>query len=111
VKVTVDASFDADSLRGTTGAVIHDSSGKFVAENKYKFDFVQDVSTTEAYTLKSGLLLAQSLGCNPVILSSGIFFPVASKIATWKNAFSFTKNLSHRYRKQQVIEPMLRSVK
>jgi hypothetical protein len=84
VKVSVDASFDADSLRGTTGAVIHDSSGKFVAENKYKFDFVQDVSTTEAYTLKSGLLLAQSLGCNPIILSSGFFFQLQVKLQLGK---------------------------
>ena len=69
VKVNVDASFDADSLRGTTG-VIRDANGKFVAVCNHKLDFVQDVLAAEAHALKRELLLVQSLRCNRVIFAS-----------------------------------------
>jgi hypothetical protein len=42
VRVNVDASFDEDSLRGTTRAVICDSKGQFVAASNTKVEHVVD---------------------------------------------------------------------
>jgi isoaspartyl peptidase/L-asparaginase-like protein (Ntn-hydrolase superfamily) len=58
VKINVDASFDADQVRGTTGAVIYDYSGNFIAANNTKLEFVQDVLSAEAHAMKQGLILA-----------------------------------------------------
>jgi hypothetical protein len=70
VKVNVDASFDADQLRGTTGAVIRDWKGNFVAACNTKLDFVIDALSAEAHALKQGLILAETMGCNRIIISS-----------------------------------------
>jgi ribonuclease HI len=70
VKVNVDASFDADQLRGTTGAVIRDCKGNFVAACNTKLEFVLDVLSAEAHALKQGLILVQTMGCNRIIISS-----------------------------------------
>jgi hypothetical protein len=70
VKVNVDASFDEDALRGTTGVVIRDSNGDFIASSNRKLDFVRDILSAEVQVLKEGLLLAQSMGCNRVIMCS-----------------------------------------
>jgi ribonuclease HI len=70
VKVNVDASFDADDLRGATGAVIRDCHGAFLAASRGRLEFVHDAMTAEVHALKQGLLLAQSLGCNRVICCS-----------------------------------------
>ena len=70
VKINVDASFDPDILRGTTGAVIRDKKGKFIAACNACLDMVQDVLSAEALALKHGLFLAESMGCNRVAVSS-----------------------------------------
>jgi ribonuclease HI len=70
VKVNVDASFDEDQLRGTTGAVIRDCKGNFVAACNTKLDFVLDALSAEAHALKQGLILAETMGCNRIIMSS-----------------------------------------
>jgi ribonuclease HI len=70
VKINVDASFDADQLMGTTGAVIRDCNGNFIAANNTKLEFAQDVLSAEAHAMKQGLLLAQVVGCNRIIISS-----------------------------------------
>jgi hypothetical protein len=64
VKVNVDASFDEDQLRGTTGAVIRDCKGNFVAACNTKLDFVLDALSAEAHALKQGLILAETMGCH-----------------------------------------------
>ena len=70
VKINVDASFNPDMLRGTTGAVIRDKKGKFIAAYNARLDIVQDVLSAEALALKHGLSLAESMGCNRVVMSS-----------------------------------------
>ena len=58
VKLNVDASFDADDLRGTTGAVLRDWHGSFIAACNSKLDFVFDALSAETAALKQGLKLA-----------------------------------------------------
>lgn len=62
VKLNVDASFDQDLLRGTSGTVIRNDEGKFIAEGNWKTDWCADVLTTEALALRHGLSLAQKAG-------------------------------------------------
>lgn len=69
-KINVDASFDEDSLRGTTGAVIRDSSGFFIAAGNTKLESVQDTLSAEAHALTQGLILEKTMGCNRIIISS-----------------------------------------
>jgi ribonuclease HI len=66
----LDASFDEDTLQGTTGAIIRDNKGRFVAARNSKISAVYDVVTAEAMALKEGLLLADGMGCNRFIISS-----------------------------------------
>ena len=66
----MDTSFDEDDLRGTIGVVVCDSASKFVAAANSKIVHAQDVLTVEALALKQGSLLAQSIGCNRVIINS-----------------------------------------
>ena len=66
----MDASFDADDLRGTTGAVLRDCHGSFIAASSNKLDFVLDAMSAEIAALKQGLQLALSVGCNRIICCS-----------------------------------------
>ena len=58
VKINVDASFDPDMLRGTTGAVIRDKKGKFIAACNACLDMVQDVLSAKALALKHSLFFS-----------------------------------------------------
>jgi hypothetical protein len=55
VKLNVDVSLDMDDLRGTTGAIIRDSKGNFVAASNNKLKFISDVLSPEIQALKHGL--------------------------------------------------------
>ncbi|OEL14975.1 hypothetical protein BAE44_0024010 [Dichanthelium oligosanthes] len=57
-------------MRGSTGAVIRDDHGNFVAASSYFIDFALDASTTEAISLRNGLYLANEMGCNKLIIQS-----------------------------------------
>lgn len=70
VKVHVDASFDEDNLKGTIGVVARDKKEKFIAAKDSNIALVHDVLSAEAFALKEGLLLAESLGCNRIVVSS-----------------------------------------
>jgi hypothetical protein len=70
VKMNVDVSFEADLLEGTTGAVIHESFANFVAAKNSKIEHVHDAMPAEVHTMKDVLILAQSIGCNRIILDS-----------------------------------------
>jgi hypothetical protein len=48
VKLNVDAGFNADQGSGSTGAIIRDEKGYFVAASYCGNPFVQDIGTTEA---------------------------------------------------------------
>ena len=49
VKLNVDASFDHDRLRGTTGAVLRDDKGKFIVGGNWRIDWCVDVLMAEAF--------------------------------------------------------------
>jgi ribonuclease HI len=70
VKLNVDASFDADDLRGATGAIIRDSNGLFIAASTSKVESVHDVLSAVIHALKEGLILAQIIGCNKIVCCS-----------------------------------------
>jgi hypothetical protein len=72
VRVNVDPSFDVGLLRGITGAVIRDNNGGFLAAAaNAKLEHVQDAMSAESHAIKQGLILAQPMGCNRIILSPG----------------------------------------
>jgi hypothetical protein len=54
VKLNVDASFDANDLRGATGTVIRDCNGLFIAVSTSKLESVHDVLSVEIHALKQG---------------------------------------------------------
>jgi hypothetical protein len=56
--INVDASFDETKGAGSTGAVIRDSMGGFIAASHSYISHVVDAGMAEATALKDGLLLA-----------------------------------------------------
>ena len=70
MKLNVDASFDHDMLKGTTGAVLRDDKGRFIVGGNGKIDHCADVLIAEALGLKFGLTLAQRAACNRLIINS-----------------------------------------
>lgn len=70
IKLNVDALYDADSLQGTVGAVLCDSSGKFLAASNNRAGDCLDVFMAEALALRFGLNLASFVGCTRLIINS-----------------------------------------
>jgi ribonuclease HI len=70
VMLNVDASFDEDMGCGSIGAIISDSLGAMVVASNNFISHVVDAPMAEAYALKEGLMLAQHVGCNRVIVQS-----------------------------------------
>jgi ribonuclease HI len=70
VKLNVDAGFCADSGSGSTGAVLRDDMGFFLAASYCGMLFISNQSTAEARALRDGLLLAGQLGCNRIEVNS-----------------------------------------
>jgi len=68
--LNVDASYNQDRGTGSTGAVIRDSSGSFIAAAARFIEHVLDAPMAEAMALKEGLLLAQQIGCNRLMIQS-----------------------------------------
>ena len=62
--INVDASYDAAVGVGSTGAVIEDAAGGFIAAAHSYIPHVVDAAMAEAFALRDGLLLAQEIGCN-----------------------------------------------
>jgi len=62
--INVDASYDAAVGVGSTGAVIRDAAGGFIAAAHSYIPHVVDAAMAEAFALRDGLLLAQEIGCN-----------------------------------------------
>ncbi|VAH21307.1 unnamed protein product [Triticum turgidum subsp. durum] len=70
-KLNVDGSFDPDLLEGAYGAVLRDSTSKFIGAGNGKLEWCGDVLLmTEATTLRLGLNLAATLGCNRLKVNS-----------------------------------------
>ena len=70
VKLNVDAGFKVDHGSGSTGAIIRDDRGFFVAASCRGISFVSDPSTAEAHALRDGLILAGQMGCNRIEVNS-----------------------------------------
>ena len=64
LKLNVDASFDSDRGTGTTGAIIRDAHGFFVAGRNCVLNFA------EACALRDGMSLAEAMGCDRLIVHS-----------------------------------------
>jgi hypothetical protein len=66
VKLNVDARFSYDLGIGSTGAIIRNDRGYFLAASTCDIPFVSNPATSEAQGLRDGLLLAGQLGCNRI---------------------------------------------
>ena len=64
--INVDGSFDETRGIGSTGAVIRDTSGSFIAASYSYISHVLDATMAEASALRDGLLLAQQIDCTRV---------------------------------------------
>ncbi|KAK1648056.1 hypothetical protein QYE76_065861 [Lolium multiflorum] len=64
VKLNVDAGFCEDSGTGSTGAILRDDRGAFLAASSSGIPFISDPASAEARALRDGLLLAAQIGCN-----------------------------------------------
>jgi ribonuclease HI len=70
VKLNVDAGFSADFGTGSTGAIIRDEKGSFIAASCCGLPFISDAATAEATALRDGLILAGQVGCNRIEVNS-----------------------------------------
>jgi len=70
VMVNVDADFDENGGYNSVGSIIRDcSSGVLAAAHSFVPHLV-DAPMVQAYALKEGLMLAQHIGCNRIIIQS-----------------------------------------
>jgi ribonuclease HI len=70
VKLNVDAGFNADAGTGSTGAILRDDNGGFLAASCCGIPFISDPSSAEARALRDGLILAGQVGCNRIEVNS-----------------------------------------
>lgn len=68
--LNVDAAFCEDQGCGSTGAIIRDANGGFIAAVQSFLPHNVDVPMVEAYALKEGLTLAKHVGCNRFIVQT-----------------------------------------
>ena len=68
--LNIDASYDDDRGCGSTGAIIRNSFGGMIAATSTFIFHLVDAPMAEAYALKEGLMLAQHIGGNRLIVQS-----------------------------------------
>jgi len=68
--LNIDASFDEDNGCGSTGAIFRDGFGGMIAASNTFIPYLVDASMAEAFALKEGLMLAQHIGGNWLIVQS-----------------------------------------
>jgi ribonuclease HI len=68
--INIDGAFDEIKGSGSSGAIIRDSGGAFIATSHSYIPHVLDAASSEAAALRDGLLLAQQIGCNRVVIQS-----------------------------------------
>jgi ribonuclease HI len=66
VKINTDAAVDLGTRTASTGCIIRDSQGQFLAACRVEINGVIDVTTAEAQAVRDGLCLAELIGCNNV---------------------------------------------
>ena len=57
-------------VRGGSGAILRDASGSFIAASCSDIRFVEDAATAEARGLRDGLILANDMGCNKLVIEA-----------------------------------------
>jgi len=70
LSLNIDASFNEDMGCGSTGAIIRDSSGGLIAASNTFIPYLVDAPMAEAFALKEGLMLAQYIGGNRLIVQT-----------------------------------------
>jgi len=70
VIVNVDAGFDENGGCGSADSIIRDCSGSVLAAAHSFVPHLVDAPMAEAYALKEGLMLAQHIRCNQLIIQS-----------------------------------------
>jgi ribonuclease HI len=70
VKLNTDAAVDLATRRASTGCIIRDSQGQFLAACRVEIEGVIDVTTAEAQAVRDGLRLAERIGCNNLIVET-----------------------------------------
>ena len=68
--VNVDATFDTDTGSESTGVIIRDEKGQWIAAAHSFLPHVIDAPMAEAYALKIGLMLAQHIECNLFVIQT-----------------------------------------
>jgi len=68
--VNIDVAFEEDGGCRSVGSIISDSSGGVLAAAHSFVPHLVDAPMAEAYALKEGLMLAQHIGCNRLIIQS-----------------------------------------
>ena len=76
VKINVDASFVAETLSGTSGAVARDENGNFIAAASWLMPHVPNVDSAKMTVIRNGFYLAASIGCSKLIFKSDSSFVV-----------------------------------
>ena len=91
--INIDGSYHENKGEGSTGAVIRDSAGTFVAAAHSFIPHALDAATSEAAALRDGLLLvlAQLIGCTRVEIQSDSVEVVQTMI---ESGFSATAAVS-----------------
>jgi ribonuclease HI len=70
VMINIDASYNEGEGCGSTGAIIRDCTGGMIAATNTYIAHLVDAQMAEAYALKEGLMLAQHVGANRLIIQS-----------------------------------------
>ena len=68
--LNVDASYNYERSTGSSGAVIRDARGVFVAAAAKYYENVLDAHMAEAMALREGMLLAYQVGCRRLMIQS-----------------------------------------
>ena len=69
--INVDGSFVETTGDGSTGAIIRDASGGFIAASYSHISHVLEATMAEAFALRDGFVLAQQIGSNRVQIQAG----------------------------------------
>jgi ribonuclease HI len=70
VKLNTEAAVDLATRRASTGCIIRDSQGQFLAACRVEIEGVIDVTTAEAQAVRDGLRLVERIGCNNLIVET-----------------------------------------
>lgn len=76
MEVNVDATFQAETLSGVTGAVARGEHGNFIAATTWFLPHVTSVNSAEMAAIRNGMFLASTIGRNGLLIESECSFTV-----------------------------------